>query len=325
MKEQRPQVHTDERNLGLRWQRHQLNRYLTRAVYGRLYRDSNRDIGKTIMVAGTARSGTTWLASMIASQLRCRIMFEPFHAEKVAQFRDFYYFQYMRPDEVHDALRTFCMDVFTGNIRHRWIDREVNCLSPRYRLVKEIRANLFLGWIHAHFPSIPLIFIVRHPCAVVSSRMHLRWATDADIAPMLAQPKLVNDFLADKLDVIRAARTDEEKHAVIWCINHLVPLQQLGSGKVTTVFYERLCLHPDSEIPRLFHAIGHPYTETVFDSAHRPSNTSRKTSAIGIAQDRVTRWRKELSSQQIERILKVVRSFELDHLYGDSCVPAGSA
>jgi hypothetical protein len=309
------------RNANLQWQYHQARKYLTRIIYSRLYRDSNRDTHKSIMVAGTARSGTTWLASIIASQIPCRVMFEPFQSEMVAQFRDFHYFQYMRPHEPNAQLWAFCTKVFTGGIRHRWIDREVSILFPKYRLIKEIRANLFLQWIHTNFPEVPLVFIVRHPCAVVSSRLHLKWATDADIAPMLAQQHLVNDFLSDTIDMIRSASTDEEKHAIIWCISNLVPIQQFGAGQLNVVFYEHLCLQPEIEIPNLFRAIGHLYQRSVFDSVSKPSTTSSKVSAVVTGQNKVMRWRKELSSQQIDCVLNVVEKFGLDHLYGDSYMP----
>src|SRR5918995_2655527 len=195
-----------------------------RAVHtfcGSLYRDSNGDAGQSIMVAGTARSGTTWLAEIIASQMASRIMFEPFHSRLVPAFSGFHYFHYMRPEEQNDELLTYCRRVFTGTIRHRWIDREVEHLFPTHRIIKEIRANLFLKWARIRFPQVPLVLILRHPCAVVSSRMQLGWATDEDIEPFLAQPRLVHDFLEDKLDMIRSAQSPEEKHAVIWCVSYL--------------------------------------------------------------------------------------------------------
>jgi hypothetical protein len=175
---------------------------------------------------------------------------------------------------------TYCLRVFSGSIRNKWIDRQVSTLFPKYRVIKEIRANLFLKWLHDNFPSIPILFLVRHPCAVVLSRMQLKWATDGDIEPFLSQEKLVEDYLYDKLDLIMNAKTPEEKHAIIWCISNLVPLKQFNPGELNIVFYENLCLRPEVEIPRIFQIIGHEYNNTIFSSLKKPSGTVTNSSAV---------------------------------------------
>lgn len=309
----------------IRWRYHRLAKRLWRVVCRELYRDTNGDTRRSIIVAGTARSGTTWLASVIASQLSGRIMFEPFHCRKVEAFRQFHYFQYMRPTERNDDLWSYCQTIFTGSIRDHWIDREIDQLYPRYRIVKEIRANLFLIWIQATFPEIPILFMIRHPCAVVLSRMQLAWATDTDIRSFLAQPELVHDFLQDKLDAIRCARTAEEKHAVIWCLHNLVPFRQCEPGGLNIVFYENLCLRPEVEIARIFRILQHGYQNEVLEMISEPSTTTTRDSAILTGSDKVTRWQKELSPAQIRNILSIVEAFGLDYIYGASPIPLATA
>lgn len=277
------------------------------------------------MVAGTARSGTTWLAELIASQLPCRIMFEPFNPRKVPGFRQFHYFQYMRPTDRDVELRSFCQAVFNGDIRNDWIDREISLLRPQYRLVKEIRANLFLKWINTQFPEVPLLFIIRHPCAVVASRMKLNWATDTDIRPFLAQSKLAHDHLADHRDLIGQLDTPEEKHALIWCISNLVPLRQFRAGELTIVFYENLCLQPEIEIRRIFQVLGHEYRDSVYDAMRAPSRTTVGNRAVVSGAHQPGGWRQALSPRQVGRILAVVEAFGLDYLYGNTTLPVGQA
>jgi hypothetical protein len=261
------------------------------------------------------------VAGLIASQIPCRILFEPFHSGQVEAFQQFNYFQYMRPHEENQELRAYCHRVFTGDIRHRWIDREVERIFSEYRLVKDIRANLFLRWLHNSFPEVPLLFVMRHPCAVVLSRMQLNWWTDKDIEPFLSQPKLIDDFLADKMEMISRAKTAEEKHAIIWCISNLVPMRQFHSHQLQVIFYENLCTQPEQEVPRLFQTIGHDYDDAIFASAKWPSTTAICTSAIVTGEDKVTRWARELSREQIGNILSVVETFELGHIYDDSVAP----
>jgi Sulfotransferase family len=285
------------------------------------YRDTNRDERRSFIVAGTGRSGTTWLAEIIRSQIPCRLMFEPFNPRKVSAYRRFNYFQYMRPEERNAELREYCQTVVTGNIRNAWIDRGVSILRPQFRLIKDIRANLMLRWLCREFPSLPVVFLVRHPCAVVSSRMKLGWATDSDIAPLLEQPRLVEDHLADKMRVFERAKTPEEKHALVWCVSNLVPLRQFGEGELTTVFYENLCANPAAEIERVFRRLGHPYHASVFGRLHQPSMMSAQGSAVVTGDDRIAGWQKELSPRQIQAVLAVVEAFGLAHLYGESAMP----
>lgn len=262
-----------------KWRFQWWRRRLKRLACSQLYRDTNRDLHKSILVAGTARSGTTWLGDILAAQLPGRVMFEPFHPRKVKAFSRYQYFHYMRPHEEDEALAAYCHRIFSGDIRDRWIDNYTEVLSPQYRIIKEIRANLMLKWIHLHFPQVRQLFIMRHPCAVVLSRMTLNWDTDRDLESFLAQPKLLEDDLGEKMQIMREALSPEEKHAVIWCIHNLIPLQQFPQDELNLVFYEHLCLQPEIELPRLFQLIQLDYEPSLF-RLDKPSPTTVQTSAV---------------------------------------------
>jgi hypothetical protein len=294
---------------------------LLRLACGVFYRDDNRDTRRTVVVAGTARSGTSWLGELLTTDGPARLMFEPFHPRRVQAYRRFNYFQYRRPADDDPALLFYCRRVLSGEIRHRWIDRELDSLRPERRVVKDIRACLFLKWLRLRFPEVPLAFVIRHPCAVVLSRLRLGWATDGDIEPFHSQPDLLADFLADKVDLIRRASTPEAKHAVVWCVSNLVPLRQLHAGDAHGVFYERLCLQPGVEIPALFRALGLPCGPAVLSAVSRPSRTVTNASAIVAGEDQVTHWQRHLAPAQVRDILAVVEAFGLSHLYDDSPLP----
>ena len=196
-----------------------------------LYLDRNRSAERTILLAGAARSGTTWLADIITSQLHCRMISEPFNPGRVAAYSQFPDFLYRRPDADDPDLFAFALQVLRGSIRDAWVDREVSYILNRCRLVKEIRANLLLKWLHLSFPFVPLLLIIRHPCAVVLSRLEAGWDAEADLTAFLTQPQLVNDYLQDKMTLIENARRPEERHAAVWCIQNLVPLHQFEPAR----------------------------------------------------------------------------------------------
>lgn len=272
-------------------------------------------------MSGTARSGTTWLGDLIASQIPSRILFEPFNRDLVSDYRRFHYFQYMRPGTENLAFFAFAQKVFMGEIRNGWIDHQNERIISKFRLIKEIRANLALRWLHDNFPEVPILFMIRHPCAVVLSRMELSWDTDRDIEPFLSQPQLIEDHLGPYLDLIRSAATIEEKHAVIWSVCNLVPLIQFHPGELKIVYYENLCTQPEVELTGILESIGYQSKSPLVKIFDQPSQTTRAASAVVNGTDKIEGWKKKLTRSQIDNILRVVHGFGLNHLYGDSCLP----
>ena len=302
------------------WQR-KLSRRAVQLIGSRLYLNPDSELHKSILVAGTARSGTTWLGDLIAAQIPCRILFEPFNPNLVPEYQGFNYFQYMRPGTEHPEFHAFARKVFSGDIRNRWIDHQNERIISEYRLIKEIRANLTLKWLHDSFPEIPIVFLIRHPCAVVSSRMELGWDTDRDIEPFLSQPDLVKDFLAPYIDLIKNARTVEEKHAIIWSVSNLVPLKQFKLDEIKIAYYESLCTQPEVELRAIFTSIGQTYKQAINEIIKRPSQTTRATSAIVDDTNKVSSWMKKLNATQVKNILRIVDAFGLGHVYGESVLP----
>jgi Sulfotransferase family len=280
-------------------------------VCSRAFRDATSESMRTAMLVGTARSGTTWVAELIDSQIPCRVMFEPFNPDRVEECRSFEYFQYVRPDDDHPALLAYCERLVRGQVRGRWIDSHATHVFPRFRLIKDIRPTLMLRWFHQRFREVPLLYLLRHPCAVVLSRMRLGWATDDDVHRFLRQPQLVSDYLSPYMDVIYRAQTDEEKHAIVWCISNLVPLRQFADGAWTLLRYEQLREQPEREVPRIFSALGIEFRPAVLGALNRPSRTTRASGR----RDHGGAWTGELTTRQADRIFATVEAFGLDCLY----------
>jgi hypothetical protein len=149
---------------------------------------------------------------------------------------------------------------------------------------------------------------------VVESRLRLRWATDSDIASFLAQPKLVQDHLADKLDLIASVDTDVGKHAVVWCISNLVPLRQFAAGGLTLLFYEDLCRQPEIELNRVFGALGR-LEQQPGRRLTQPSSTTTVASAVLAAGTPPLQAARTLDARDTAIVMDIVEAFGLAGLY----------
>lgn len=285
--------------------------------------DRNTDYRSSTFLAGTARSGTTWVSELINHDNDYRFIFEPFDARKIPQVAPLGGRKYVRPADDSPELRAVAEYVLSGRIRHRWTERFNHRLMADRRLIKDVRANLFLPWLRQQFPGLRIVLVVRDPYATASSYEKQGWR--GAIEPLLAQPSLVTDFLAPHRDAMADAEDAFERAVFIWCIETLVPLSQLGPEDVHLVFYEHLVRDTESELKRLFGFLGRQYRPSVLASAGRPSSTTRRDSRVAGGatvsayrdSDRVERRR--------ERVREITRLFGVDRLYPEPGLPDAAA
>jgi hypothetical protein len=286
-------------------------------LLGGLYVDLGKgDHRSSVFLAGSARSGTTWLSDVINHRGGYRYVFEPFHPGEVEEFAHFRHRQYLRPGDRREEFLGPARRVLTGELRHPWIDRFHRSFVARRRLIKDVRANLLLGWIKANFPELPIILLLRHPCAVVASRLALGWKDK--LFETMEQRDLVEDFLLPVEAEIRAARDDFERHLFLWCIDNYVPLRQLGPGTVHLAFYENLLAHPEEELRRLFAFLGEDFDGRAHRNLGRPSPLSRKDAPQGPSLDG---WRGQVSGRRVERAVEILGLFGLDRVYAEGAMP----
>ena len=145
------------------------------AIVHSFYVDANADHRASVLVAGSGRSGTTWLAEVLNYDNRYRLVGEPFTREHVSMVRHFARLQYIRPDDDDDAFYNPVRAILEGRVRTPWTDNGNRRLIARSRLVKDDRCTLMLAWIRRRFPGMPIVYIRRHPCAVAYSRCRSHW------------------------------------------------------------------------------------------------------------------------------------------------------
>lgn len=292
----------------------------------------NHDLRGTVLLAGSGRSGTTWLGQIINHTHPYRDIFEPLHPGRIKRLSGWPVMRYLPSDD--NAADTIAQqqanaqdgellrDMLAGKFRSRWTDAYNRKSLAKQRLIKVIRANLLLGWIHQHCPEVKLLLAMRHPCAVVHSRVKLGWDTHLD--ELLAQPQLMRDHLEPYRETIeRAERSNDPwlRHLTMWCIENAVPLRQLKPGQAHVLFYERFCESFQSETADLFRFLDRPVPPGIENMQRQHSAHFRRDSAILRGGDLISDWQRHVGTKQINQTLSSLKTFGLDHLYDDRPAP----
>ncbi|MGQ0669029.1 MAG: sulfotransferase [Actinomycetota bacterium] len=288
---------------------------------GQLYVERDHRVSDTVFLAGHGRSGTTWIAEVVNHDGAYRSIHEPFHPGRLDATGGFRPRLYLRPEERDPTYLRPAEAVLSGRVRSLWGDKFNRAVLPRKRLIKEVRANLLLPWMHRQFPEMPIVFVLRHPCAVMSSQRKLAGSWEVDLARFLDQPALVEDYLEPFVDEIARAESEFERRVFVWCIDNYVPLRHFRPGDIHVTFYERCCVDPRAELGRLFALLGKPFGEDVLAHLRDPSATSRTDSAIVTGEDLVNSWRRHVSDEELRRTVEILELFGLDRIYGEDSMP----
>lgn len=203
--------------------------------------DLQKDFDGMILVAGSGRSGTTWIGDVINYRNDFRVAFEPMDSRKDSRVNILGlrpYFGSRGPSEAERKALELTLRGLPGNF---WVNRYNRKFVARRRLVKEIRANLILPWIQTEFPEIKIVYVLRHPVAVAMSRIEAKWSSH--LAQLLAIPGLSGHFSNSVWSLIKSIEgdgTEYEKHFAQWIIENWIPYGGLDRQKAVMVYYENL-------------------------------------------------------------------------------------
>ena len=290
------------------------------------YIDYNSTYQNTIFLAGVARSGTTWLSNIINYNNSYRYIFEPFYEKKVGICKNFSPKQYIKENSSNESFLEPTKVILSGQVRSKWSDRFNERIFTSKRLIKSIRANLFLKWLHLNFPNLPIVLILRHPCAVAASKIKLNWQRSLD--KYLKQENLMEDFLnpfykeMERAEELYQSSNDSfENHIFSWCIENYVPLKQFKPDEIYIIFYENICKNPEAEVKKLFIYLKQKYDERVLSTSKRVSKLSRNDSAIVTGKSLIDSWRQHLTDKQVDKACEIISLFGLEKIYSQDSFP----
>jgi hypothetical protein len=312
--------------------------------------------GRLAAIFGNGRSGTTWLGSIVSSHPEVAYRFEPFkRARKLGpalaetgRMLDTAELDSLTPERIYNALLPAYPDwekppFFSKDYRTRmksgrallWPPAKASSLVGKlYRSLYTPQEKAFVVFKEVAFEDafqklvktseMPLVYLLRHPCAVVSSILRgqeqgLMGSRRQQVLPAFLQdhaPALWDRY-GEGIDLL----SPHQKEALLW--RTAVERCQKAFGlrdSASVVFYENLCRDPLGVSTEVLHGFGLDLTPQVRDfigASSDPNFASRgRRSEVGtnkyfsvfrdplVAMDS---WKEALSAEQRLEVLEIVR------------------
>jgi len=279
---------------------------------------------KTILVMGSGRSGSTWLAGLLASPFRFRLLFEPFHPEHVPG-AELVADRYFCPTAVPANVVDFITNAFEDRIDSNWIAQHSNRRLrmhrwrwwPKARIIKIIRGNLLIPAIRSIYGmSLPIVVLMRHPGAVVDSFFRVKFPWAFNISTLLAQSEFFSTYniplayfkeiAIDPVGVIMAR----------WLIENLFLLRHAKRLNCKIVFYEDLVEDPVRQIGDLCESLDIAVYKNLEGKSSKPSVTTHPRSHLHKDDHHINSWRKSLLPESVSQIDEILNAVKLDYPCG---------
>ena len=301
---------------------------------------NSRDTREPRVIVGSGRSGTTWLLDAVAGANHLRTVFEPLNPRGVRAARELPLLDRTSgpPSAAVSALLTRAFD---GRLRGVWTDwrilpRELIPLPPikpvlwtyrrlalnarrywRHRsepvITKLIRANLMLEWILERFDA-RVLFLVRHPAAVVASRLRFterpEWNFEKRLSTYLADPRLRSQVESRIEEGYGGERTPAGGHAALWCIENATVLRYAESRGIAAYFEPLVLRRPEAweSVRGILHVEHLPESAELGRPSERASaDFRREIDSAGP----VYRWTTSLSDSERAAIERMLKAFEV--------------
>ncbi|CAB4775731.1 MAG: hypothetical protein F2729_00930 [Actinobacteria bacterium] len=181
------------------------------------------DTSKAVWISSWQRSGSTWLAEMLASPQRTRFIYEPanipdhcFEGDQAAK---------IAPPLISIPHTSAIVKALEGHTTHWWSDQFNHSHKPKRLVTKDVRGLGVAGNVAEQLERVPIVILVRNPIDVATSIIRLGWFDPAHSAH--------DAFVAE---VSR------------WCDYHERALRDVRLSRALWVSYEELRAAPVEQL-----------------------------------------------------------------------------
>lgn len=273
---------------------------------------------KPILITGSHRCGSTWLASLLGASADTTVLQEPFNIAPhfyslggVAKL----WFSYVPDLNEADAKAAFqrVLDRKAGRVyERRQPERYFPWLRKGRLIIKDPIAAFSSEWLSSAF-DLEVLVLVRHPAAFAASLKRLSW--EFPFHHLLEQPSLMNNVLAPYRDAVADAPADVvDQAALLWLLIYgaLVEFSKRNSSWIV-VKHEDLSRNPVGEISALYERLGLHWDDGVAEALDELCGAANPVDpATGIVHElkrnsveNISRWKKVLTETEVERVRRL--------------------
>lgn len=285
---------------------------------------------KPIIIAGFGRSGTTWLSDIISKALGGIILFEPYHPCVFEAAKDHIY----ATDTDMDALSAqWQMLHRDAPKRDRWLLRNhlrspIEDISQHYvdeiwehcDIIgfKTIRLNHQLDKLRDQLDG-QLVFILRHPLAVISSIMgrdrfweefgwDWHWNTFITKTDLAFKVPTVIKALLRQRDTLK---TNNDRMAYMWAVSTTISLDKMDEQDII-VRYEDLYNKPYQQTREILDQLGHPkksmHPAYIFEPSMTTLRTFHNSGNPSLSQASKVFWQDRISDTEASSLIQTIRT-----------------
>jgi hypothetical protein len=290
------------------------------AVGSLLFKDAAGDSETTVLLS-SGRSGSTWLGDLICTLPKMRVIFEPFHPKHGIPNLITERYTYHNPSSPLPQLHQAFESLVTGRRRTLWTEQfnQSADLVYRRRILKLVRSNLLFPWLTKNFPDFRYIFLIRHPAAVVLSQLRGNWTLSAQ--RLLSQPDLLQAYDLNKFDLFGWPAAGFLSNMIFWAVENEIALRHAQKSGALIVYYENLCIEPQTEMKRIENYLGVTFPLALRDNFDRSSWSSRRDIGSLSANDKISKWTAQITSEELANVEAVLRQCTLSEVYGPDPSP----
>lgn len=306
-----------------------------------------------ILVLGTARSGTRWLATALGHAEGARVVKEPDNvdadpsgsglsrlgfgpypvidpSDQAPQFRALWDLAFSarvpnKPGVRRSAARAVLR--LPAPLRDpvlRRSARAVSALPGRASqvVVKSIYAQFAVDWLVQHYDP-RVVVIERHPLNVVSS-----WTELGVHGFDLLERPLIRERWLDPLGITvppPEASKLERAAACVGLVTTVLRDQVRRHPGWLVVSHERLCAAPQAEIREVCEGVGLTWTDGVARFLAESNRPGEGFSNVRVTSEQPMRWRGRLTDQQADEVQAVLDRFPSRGRVLDADIPVGTA
>jgi hypothetical protein len=279
-----------------------------------------------IAIFSSPRSGGTFLAQTLTTLTDACLAYEPLFRGKMKEFDalGFNYEQYIPENANWLAAEKFFIDLFRRHIlspKVYYYNEFSRIKDKDTYLFKFISGNLLMPWIAQNFP-VKAIYLVRHPCAVVSSQLrHPGWSWADEIKKYQFPVSKYKDIYTKYKKPLSHVNGATELLTAIWALANTQILNNTANERWLKVYYEDLVLDPVHEFSRIFNYLKYDEIELNKKILENPSLSYKGDKEKFNREGLITKWQKNLSGEQIERIISIINDFDIS-IYNKDPIPA---